>query len=68
MMLYITDVTLGGGTYFSSEKYEDVIFPERGSALLWFNLKSSGLEDFHQDINISLTATQCVITKEEQSL
>ena len=48
MMLYVTDVSIGGGTYFSSEKYEDVIFPERGAALLWFNLKSSGFADFRQ--------------------
>ena len=48
IMLYITDVSLGGGTYFSSEKYEDVIFPERGSALLWFNLRSSGFADSRQ--------------------
>ena len=48
MVLYITDVSLGVGTYFSSEKYEEVIFPERGSALLWFNLRSSGFEDSRQ--------------------
>ena len=48
IMLYITDVSLGARTYFSSEKYEDVIFPERGSALLWFNLRSSGSADSRQ--------------------
>ena len=48
MMLYISDVPLGGGTYFSSKNYEDVVFPEKGSALLWFNLKSSGFTDWRQ--------------------
>ena len=48
MMLYITDVSLGGETYFSSTKYEEVVFPEMGSALLWFNLRSSGFEDPRQ--------------------
>ena len=48
IMMYITDVPLGGGTYFSSKNYEDVVFPQKGSALLWFNLKSSGLKDWRQ--------------------
>ena len=48
IILWMTNVNLGGGTYFCSQTVEDVIQPEKGSALLWMNLKASGFVDHSQ--------------------
>ena len=49
MILWLTNVPLGGGTYFCSKQFEDVVTPEKGSALLWINLKASGFQDHRQN-------------------
>ena len=42
ILIWLTDVEGGGGTFFSSNGSEQVVMPTRGSALIWVNLKSSG--------------------------
>ena len=48
IMLHIADVAFGGSTYFCSKGYEGSLSPEKGAALIWFNLKASGFADENQ--------------------
>ena len=48
-IFYLSDLPLGGGTYFCSKNAEEVILPKKGSAVVWTNLDSSGLRDKLQD-------------------
>ena len=48
LIIWISDVATGGGTYFSSSKAEDIMLPKEGSALLWINLNSSGYKNEQQ--------------------
>lgn len=43
VMVYLNDVKKGGGTYFPKVDFR--IYPEKGSAVIWNNLTSSGCRD-----------------------
>ena len=42
VLIWLTDVDEGGGTYFSSYGFEQVVMPTKGAALIWINVKASG--------------------------
>lgn len=49
VLIWISDVEIGGGTYFCSSQSEDMILPNKGSALLWVNLNSKGSKHAQQN-------------------
>ena len=57
ILVWLTNVEGGGGTFFSSHGNEQLAVPVRGSALLWINLKSSG------DICLKQTHGGCPVSK-----
>ncbi|XP_030370545.1 prolyl 4-hydroxylase subunit alpha-2-like [Scaptodrosophila lebanonensis] len=43
VLFYLTDVEQGGGTVFP--QIQEIVFPKRGAAIMWYNLKNDGQGD-----------------------
>lgn len=44
-MAWLDDVEAGGGTAFDSPRFEQVVWPTRGSAAFWIDLRPSGIRE-----------------------
>ena len=45
-MAWLSDTKAGGGTAFLSPGFENIVMPEKGAALFWYDLMSDGTRDF----------------------